>query len=434
MSQEPMKNFDLRATQLKVLEIFKIVDRICDENNLRYFAISGTAIGAVRHNGFIPWDDDIDIAMPRSDYYKFKSLADDLLPHNYRFVDCIEHKTLGSVIGRVYDENTAYIRPQTIGRYSKYNGIFLDIMPLDGVPNGKIMFYFYMKYLDFWKTIFQGKCLSDVRYSNDKSFRKTLKVLAGILFAIAPRKLVVECIRRMSSKYPFDSAKVKFLSRTWGICARDGMQAYSKYYKTDFESYIKLPFEDTEIRMPQGYDRYLSGLYPNYMTPPPKEKQVPHVSSGIIDVVHSYKYYIAKHSGKRIGFALGSFDMFHVGHLNIIQKAKRNCDFLIVGVNSDEVILHRKGKKPIISCEDRMTVLRNIKGVDDVVIADEDDRMDLWRKHRFDVFFVGDDHKGEERYEELEVGLKAVGATICYFSYTKSISSSLIRSILQTSK
>jgi cytidyltransferase-like protein len=425
------ENINLRAMQLKILEIFKAVDNVCRDNSLRYYAISGTAIGTVRHGGFIPWDDDIDIAMPRCDYNKFKSIANNFLPHNFRFVDCIEEKTLGAVIGRVYDENTTYVHNQTIGRYSKYNGLYVDIMPLDGVPIGKLAFILHMKRLDFWKRVFQGKCLSDARFSNDKPMRKMVKVLAGIVFSIIPRNLIISRFLTLASKYPFDDDKTIYLSRTWGIGSHDGMNSYSRYYKSDFSEYVEVPFEDTKIRLPKGYDRYLSGLYPNYMAPPPSEKQVPHIFSGIFDPVHSFRYYIAKHKGAKIGFALGSFDMFHVGHLNIIKRANLKCDFLIVGVNSDEVVWQRKGKKPIICTEDRITVLRNIKAVDDVVVADETDRMNLWRKHGFDVLFVGDDHKGEEQYNKLEKELATVGVEICYFPYTRSVSSSLIRSKLE---
>ncbi|GHU06809.1 hypothetical protein FACS189431_0330 [Alphaproteobacteria bacterium] len=422
---------DIKEVQSKVLEIFKYIAIICEENNIRYFAIAGTAIGGVRHGGFIPWDDDIDIAMPRNDYNEFKKIMKShTASSHYRFDDCIEHPTLGSVIGRVYDELTTNISCATVGRYSKYTGIYVDVMPLDGVPSNDFLFRIYMIHLNFYKRLLQAKCLKDAKYSNDRFIRKTIKIVAGKMASVIPHTFLIKRYRKLANKYPFDNPKTKYLSRTWGLGTHDGMKAWSRYLREDFSDYIDFPFEDTTIRLPKGYDRYLSSLYPNYMTLPPKDKQKPHHHNGILDPGHSYKFYIAKDQKGVIGYTAGCYDMFHIGHMNVLRNAKKKCDYLVVGVNSDEAMYSYKKKYPIISAEERMEIVRNIKCVDEVVEATDTDKMKAYKKHKFDVIFVGDDHKGESKWNELERKLEKYGSKVHYLPHTDGTSSTLLREVL----
>jgi len=131
------------------------------------------------------------------------------------------------------------------------------------------------------------------------------------------------------------------------------------------------------------------------------------------------------------GYTAGVFDMFHVGHLNILKQAKENCDYLIVAVSPDELVYSYKGKKPIISLEDRMEIIKAIKYVDEVVIQHDRDKINAYHKYNFDVMFVGDDWKGNDLFEEVERELIKHGSRVQFFSYTNKVSSTKLRSILK---
>ena len=129
----------------------------------------------------------------------------------------------------------------------------------------------------------------------------------------------------------------------------------------------------------------------------------------------------------KIGYTTGVFDMFHVGHLNILRQAKEQCDYLIVGVSSDELVSSYKNKIPIISFENRKEIVSSIKYVDEVVVQSHRDKMKSFKEIGFDVMFVGDDWKGSELFISLEEELLKNGASIFYFPYTKNISSTSLR-------
>tara|TARA_B100000945_G_C20286534_1_gene551270 strand:+ start:134 stop:577 length:444 start_codon:yes stop_codon:yes gene_type:complete len=134
----------------------------------------------------------------------------------------------------------------------------------------------------------------------------------------------------------------------------------------------------------------------------------------------------------KIGYTTGVFDMFHIGHLNILKKAKEQCDYLIVGVSTDELVEQYKGKRPIISFDQRQKIVEAIKYVDQVVIQDSRDKIKAYNQLHFDIMFVGDDWKGSKLFKEIEIELQKNGAEVCYFKYTKDISSSSIRDMLQS--
>jgi len=134
---------------------------------------------------------------------------------------------------------------------------------------------------------------------------------------------------------------------------------------------------------------------------------------------------------KRIGYTTGVFDMFHVGHLHLLKKAKNHCNYLIVGVSSDELVEQYKKKKPIIPFEHRLEIISSLSIVDEVVVQTHRDKVKQYHDIGFDVMFVGDDWQGDALFKSVEVELKKFGATIEYFEYTKNVSSTKFTSILQ---
>ncbi len=132
----------------------------------------------------------------------------------------------------------------------------------------------------------------------------------------------------------------------------------------------------------------------------------------------------------KIGYTTGVFDLFHIGHLNLLRRAKEQCDFLIVGVTVDELVAY-KHKKAVIPFEERLKIVEAIRYVDKVVPQNNMDKMEAWRNLQFDVMFVGSDWKGTEKWQEFEEEFQKVGVDIVYFPYTKGTSSTLINEALE---
>ena len=130
-----------------------------------------------------------------------------------------------------------------------------------------------------------------------------------------------------------------------------------------------------------------------------------------------------------IGYTTGVYDLFHIGHLNLLRNAKSLCDKLIVGVTTDELVSY-KLKNAVIPFTERVEIIRSIRYVDAVIPQENMNKFEAWEKLKFDVMFVGDDWYKEKKWEDLEAQLKSVGVKIIYFQYTKGTSSTLINDVL----
>lgn len=128
-----------------------------------------------------------------------------------------------------------------------------------------------------------------------------------------------------------------------------------------------------------------------------------------------------------IGYTTGVYDMFHIGHLNILRRAKEQCDYLIVGVSTDELVEHDKNKTPIIPFENRCKIIEAIKYVDKVVPQTNKDKFSAWKKYHFHKMFVGSDWKGTIQWNGYEQEFSKVGVEIVYLSHTDGVSSTILR-------
>ena len=137
-----------------------------------------------------------------------------------------------------------------------------------------------------------------------------------------------------------------------------------------------------------------------------------------------------KNKEQIIGYTSGVFDLFHIGHLNILQKSKSMCDKLIVGLTTDELLLTYKNKKPVIPFNERIEILKSIKHVDVVVPQENMNKYEMWDKIKFNVMFVGDDWYNTDKWKIYEQQLQKVNVKIVYFPYTKGTSSTKINNIL----
>lgn len=129
----------------------------------------------------------------------------------------------------------------------------------------------------------------------------------------------------------------------------------------------------------------------------------------------------------KIGYTQGVYDMFHIGHLNLINHAKEYCDYLIVGVNADNLVQNYKYKTPVINEKERQIIISNIKAVDDCIIVTTLDKVEIWNQIHFDAIFIGDDWKGNERWAQTEKDLEPYGAEVVYLPHTDGISSTILR-------
>lgn len=134
---------------------------------------------------------------------------------------------------------------------------------------------------------------------------------------------------------------------------------------------------------------------------------------------------------KIIGYTTGVYDMFHIGHLNVIQRAKAQCDYLIVGVSTDELVRHEKKKTPVIPYEERAAIVAALKYVDQVVPQPDKNKLDAWEKYHFDKMFVGSDWKGTPQWNRFEEEFAPLGVQIVYLPHTDGISSTKLTDFIK---
>lgn len=128
-----------------------------------------------------------------------------------------------------------------------------------------------------------------------------------------------------------------------------------------------------------------------------------------------------------LGYTAGTFDMFHIGHLNVLFRARSGCDRLVVGISTDDLVEEQKGKRPIIPFDERVEIVRSMRYVDEVVVQHTTDKRVAWQAIKFDRLFVGDDHLGEPMWDLLEREFPALGVEVVYLPYTVQTSSSMLR-------
>lgn len=306
-SYKVTKNMEeLRVVQLDLLEKFM---EVCNRHQLRYFSIYGTLLGAIRHQGFIPWDDDIDIAMPRNDYEKLRTIVSKEFEYPYFFQtpeNDPENFTAGT--SRLRNSNTTHIEYINIG-HACNNGIPIDIVPLDGVFSDKRLQRRQIKKIEFYKTMLYAKTYGhdhEEFFDYSKIRWKSFSVLSKFLtHSWLFRKFEQAC-----SVHDYEDAELV------GVFAQKTGNESKYWFKNDFEKTIKVKFENVMIPVPIGYKRCLATVWGNYMELPPLNERKP-MHTGIIDTETSYKDYdVSNYTdifknivGKRI-FLFGAGMMF----------------------------------------------------------------------------------------------------------------------------
>ena len=277
-------NPEIEALQKKSLEILVFFKEFCDKHNLLFYFCGGCCIGTLRHQGFIPWDDDIDVFMPRNDYEKLCRLWKREVPADqYILCRADENHFIRSQLTAIVDPHTTFIK-ENQKDLDIPHGIRLEVLPLDGCPDSRIK----RKIQIFWGLVYQVFCLQDPPTSKGK-IPELLGKAALCCFPGWKRKTNFwKFAEKQMSKY-----KIKDCKKITELCVRFEYMT-NEYPKEAFEKAVYKEFEGLQMPIPVGYDAYLKMAFGDYMQLPPKEKQIPKHEAVLIDVDRGYEYYRGK--------------------------------------------------------------------------------------------------------------------------------------------
>lgn len=254
----------LRQVQLTQLEIAKEIKRVCDSNNIRYWLDSGTLLGAVRHKGFIPWDDDLDIGMWREDYERFMSLAPQKLSSQFYLQNWETDKNYGLPFAKVRKKGTIYIENKAKNSHAN-NGIYVDIFPYDNFGDD---YEKQGKPIKIIKLLLQNKAKVQVWHENSSiNYKK--------LFQHLPFALAAPFFDRNKLIKKYEELATKYNNETCDYYFPQGISNYGKWLipVPAMKELIDLKFEDTTFKAPSGFDAYLKNAYGDYMKLPPEDKR-----------------------------------------------------------------------------------------------------------------------------------------------------------------
>ena len=265
---------EIRDLQMALLEILKTVDAICKKHNIQYSLASGTALGAVRHSGFIPWDDDLDIMFLRSEYDRFLEVAvEELKDTDYVLQREFSEKWPMSY-SKIRKNNTAYIEGYKPKIPDIHQGIFIDLFPVDNLLDNRIKTSIqWMCY-----QLVLANCLNKRGYTTESKTKR----IAMLLSSFVPVKPFVKYVQARSNN---NSLKVH--SYFGGAVIR----THNEYPKALFLEYNEIKFEDDFFQIVKDYDSYLKIAFGDYMELPPEDKRGEQLHAIKVDLENSYEQY-----------------------------------------------------------------------------------------------------------------------------------------------
>jgi lipopolysaccharide cholinephosphotransferase len=268
----------LRKLQLKELDTLVYFKEFCDKNNLLFYLCGGCCIGSLRTGGFIPWDDDIDILMPRDDYEKLYKLWDNDKHERFKLLRTDEKIFTGNIFTTIVDTETTCVKANQAHLDIPF-GIMMDIFPIDGCPKGK-----FKRTMQKLNAMIYSLFLAQIVPENHGGIMALgSKFLLSIVKSPKAREKKWRNAERRMSKY-----KISDCEYITELC--EGVHSMQpEYPKEWFASAVYREFEGLQMPMPVGYDPYLKKAFGDYMTPPPEDKQKPHHDMILVDTERSYK-------------------------------------------------------------------------------------------------------------------------------------------------
>ncbi len=389
---------DITDIQIPTLNLLKDLKSICIKNNIQFWLQGGSLLGAIRHGGFIPWDDDADCGMMRVDCKKLEEFLKQ--NEDFAIIDCYGI--------RKYD-GMAYQMKKFINKHNPKINIDLFVYDYIDINNHNKIFDIWNEYQEQKQNMKNEILALDVE--NEDCEIHDIKI----------KQKISKIIRKYTKNYNATDGN----SIIFGI-----EQIPSKFMRVYSKDVIfplrKIYFCDDYFYAPNHVYEYLERQYGNIWRLPHDVGDAHHMFSE-----WSYSHSLQNNNKKMIiGYTAGAFDVFHIGHLNLLKRAKENCDYLIVGVTTDELIQATKNKSPLATLDERMEILRQIKYVDQVVVQDDLDKVAAWERYHYDKLFSGDDWCGNPRWKKYEQELKKIGVDVIYFPYTKTISSTKIKDFI----
>lgn len=275
VSNNVARGCTLREHQLCLLGMLKDLDAVCQANNISYQLFAGSALGAVRHKGFIPWDDDLDVVMLREDYQRFLALAPrELDPATY-YVQAEFSEHWPMQFSKLRKNGTACIERYRPRDPKTHQGVYIDIFPCDNLANNALT----ARAQFLASKVVIAKCLDARGYITDSSLKKIFMGVCHMLPMEANRRLV------MRKKDP-ESARVHTF---FGASRRFARAVYPREWLSES---IRVPFEDGLFPISARYDELLRTLYGDYMTPSPEGERAQKVHAVVVDLNHSYERYV----------------------------------------------------------------------------------------------------------------------------------------------
>lgn len=265
MSSIILSDIQLREIQEIEIEVLREVDRICKKHGIKYVLAYGTLIGAIRHKGFIPWDDDIDICMLRKDYNRFKKIC--LTELNERFF--YQSKDTDSKYYHLFDKirvNNTIFKEDLLEEYDIHHGVYIDIFPMDYVPENKLLRKIQFCKFHFYRTGLMAKYMSMKERTGVKLY--VAKLLRLLFKGMSLDKLYVKATKE-AMKY--DDQKHTYI---YNFCS--AVNEDSLCHANCLEDVIYTKFEDDVFMIPQNYDEVLKVEYGDYMQLPPEKDRIPH--------------------------------------------------------------------------------------------------------------------------------------------------------------
>lgn len=265
--------------QKKELELLKIFIDICNQLNLKYYLVCGSALGAVKYNGFIPWDDDIDVGMPRNDYEVFLEMAPAILSEKYFLQTHISDNNYPNIFAKLRDSTTTYIE-KSVAHISMNHGVYIDIFPLDGYPKSKEDQLMLEKRKKTYKRL-----LTSV-YDVPRSLKGKLAVKLMRFLKIHKKTLyILKKYNKLISSYTIKDSSI--------ICNHGNWQGTLEYApKEQYGCGKWTEFEGIKVRVPEKFDDYLTQKYGDWRSDPPTEEQVGHHYYTYMDLDNPYTDYI----------------------------------------------------------------------------------------------------------------------------------------------